>query len=173
MHRSRIVQTDRPHVQAPQNRLASWFKVNPKRRCPSIPDLDRSPTGAQAWVLHPRPRQLPPFLNNGVFHYKMRWNASIPNEFGQFGSHYLLVDPSHPDVQSFFTRQPTIIIDREGILGVCSTSSPSSLNIKPALRQSINRYWRLASPLEAHQNNLSFSPTQKINSGWFIEEPWE
>lgn len=115
----------------------------------------------------------PPFLNDGVFHYKMRWNASIPNEFGQFGSHSLLIDPSHPDVQSFFTRQPTIIIDREGILGVCSTSHPASLNIKHALRQSINRYWRLAPPLEAHHKNLELSPTPKINSGWFIEEPWE
>jgi|688.fasta_scaffold70145_2 hypothetical protein len=112
----------------------------------------------------------PPFLSDGVLNYKMRWNASISDSFEQFGSHFLLIDPQHTDVQSFFHRHPTLIIDHEGKLGLCSTSPPDSIKLKHTFSNSIARFWRLASPIEALEKQLSIEPTPQIASGWFVNE---
>jgi hypothetical protein len=150
--------------------------------------LDGSQTirdeGVQAfrvWSAIRRARQLgcqrldlggtPPFLLDGLFNYKMRWNSCLDTKRIAWGMHHLLFDPTHPEVQAFFSRQPMIIVDRMGELGICSTTSPKLHGIKPNILRSFKSWWRLVSPVEAADRRLPLEPMDRMPSGWFVEEP--
>ena len=163
-------------------------KVGAEYRLHKTGWLDGSQTlrdeGVQAfrvWSAIRRARQLgcqrldlggtPPFLLDGLFNYKMRWNSCLDTKRIAWGMHHLLFDPTHPEVQAFFSRQPMIIVDRMGELGICSSTSPKLHGIKPNILRSFKSWWRLVSPEQAADRRLPLGPTDRMPSGWFIEEP--
>jgi hypothetical protein len=113
----------------------------------------------------------PPFLLDGVFNYKMRWNACLNTKRLDWGMHHLLFDPTHPEVQAFFSRQPMIIVDRQGEFGICSNTHPKLHGIRPNILRSFKSRWRLVSPVEAADRRLPLEPTDRMPSGWFVEAP--
>lgn len=165
-------------------------KVGAEYRLHKTGWLDGSQTlrdeGVQAfrvWSAIRRARQLgcqrldlggtPPFLLDGLFNYKMRWNSCLDTKRIAWGMHHLLFDPTHPEVQAFFSRHPMIIVDRMGELGICSSTSPKLHGIKPNILRSFKSWWRLVSPEQAADRRLPLGPTDRMPSGWFVEEPIE
>ena len=64
-----------------------------------------------------------------------------------------------------------IIVDRLGELGICSSAHPRLYCISPTILRSFKTWWRLVSPEQAADRRLPVEPTDRMPSGWFIEEP--
>ncbi|MFZ4082321.1 MAG: hypothetical protein ACOYKN_13900 [Pirellula sp.] len=112
----------------------------------------------------------PPFLDDGVFNFKMRWNARLNQSRLTYGSHCLLIDPAHPKIQSFFASHPTIVYDRHNKLCILSAKKPSEVQLRPSILEGISSWWRLVCPEEAQERDLSKAPTQDMPSGWCVRE---
>ena len=112
----------------------------------------------------------PPFLDDGVFNFKMRWNARLNKSRLTYGSHYLLIDPAHPRIQSFFANHPTIVYDRHNNLCIMSANKPSEVQFRPSILEGVSSWWRLVSPEEAQERDLSKAPTDDMPTGWCIRE---
>ncbi len=111
-----------------------------------------------------------PLLDDGVFNYKMRWNAKVDPTRRIWGSHYLLIDPAHRSVQSFFQRHSMIVYDAENGMCVCSGARPEELKIRRGVLHRLSGWWRLASPQEAEERGLVKEPANGMPSGWFVRE---
>jgi len=111
-----------------------------------------------------------PLLDDGVFNYKMRWNAQLDPTRRIWGSHCLLIDPAHRSVQSFFQRHSMIVYDPENGMCVCSGARPEELKIRRGLLDRLSGWWRLASPREAEERGLAKEPVNGMPSGWFVRE---
>jgi hypothetical protein len=112
----------------------------------------------------------PPFLDDGVFNFKMRWNARLNQARLTYGNHYLLIDPAHPSIQSFFANHPTIVYDRHNKLCILSANKPSEVQFRLSILEGISSWWRLVSPGEAQDRDLSKAPTEDMPSGWCVRE---
>lgn len=113
----------------------------------------------------------PPFLDDGVFNYKMRWNAKLNSKRRIWGTHCLLLNPEHPVVQAFFQRHSMLVYDSENRMCVCSGNRPSELKIRKGILGELSGWWRLASPQEAKDRGLDKEPSNGMPSGWFVQEP--
>jgi len=112
----------------------------------------------------------PPFLDDGVFNYKMRWNARLNTERRIWGTHHLLLDPGNAAVQAFFQRHSMLVYDSENRLCVCSGKRPGELQITSGILDELSGWWRLASPQEAKDRCLDRKPSNGMPSGWFVPE---
>ena len=80
---------------------------------------------ARIWFAIQRARQLgcqflalggtPPFLNDGVFKFKLRWKPRLDLAGSRWGEHFLLMEPRHPDVQRFLADHPLLASDSQEI----------------------------------------------------------
>jgi hypothetical protein len=115
----------------------------------------------------------PPFLDDGVFNYKMRWNARLNTKRRTLGEHCLLMNPGHPAVQSFFQRHSMIVYDSVNRICFCSGHRPSNLKLCKGILDGISGWWRLVSPQEAKDRGLDKEPSNGMPSGWFVPEPFD
>lgn len=113
----------------------------------------------------------PPFLEDGVFQFKMRWNAELDPERTCWGNYNLLFSPGNSFVQRFFKYHSVIVRDRSGGFCICSGLPPQSVPLTPYILRGISTWWRLAGPEEAAALGLSVEPTALMPTGWFVEEP--
>jgi hypothetical protein len=88
------------------------------------PDLlRRRVLGALYWFTFVRARELglsqvkmggtPPYLEDGVFRFKTRWNATLDRKDTQFGEYSLLLDPAHPKATAFLALHSLLAFDEE------------------------------------------------------------
>jgi hypothetical protein len=115
----------------------------------------------------------PPLLDDGVFNYKMRWNARLNTQRRIWGTHHLLLDPGNTSVQAFFQRHSIIVYDPENRMCVCSGKRPEELKITSGILDGISGWWRLVSPQEAKDRGLDKEPSNGMPSGWFVPEPFD
>jgi hypothetical protein len=76
----------------------------------------------------------PPYLDDGVFRFKSRWNAELVPDRGNYGSYHLLIDPSHPDAIAFLSRCSMIIATPEQGFSVCSATPDQFAALPPRLK---------------------------------------
>jgi hypothetical protein len=73
----------------------------------------------------------PPFLDDGVFNFKMRWNARLNQSRLTYGSHCLLIDPAPPrSSRSLQAIPPSSTIGITNFV-FCQPKSPRRSNFDP------------------------------------------
>ena len=113
----------------------------------------------------------PPYLNDGVFRFKMRWNAELDPAGTVWGDYHLLFDPRHERTQEFFRRHAVLARDPAGRFFVCSAARPDEVEVFARIRKGISAWRRVVTPEEAARAGLHPGPTPHAPSGWFVEEP--
>lgn len=143
--------------------------------------LDLEADAAVIWFRCERARSLgctrvcfggtPPYLNDGVFRFKMRWNTELDPEATVWGDHLLLLDPRHGHVQDFLRHHAVIARDSAGRFVALSSSRPHEIPVSPRIRNGLAAWRRLLAPDEAVGSGLDHGPYGSSPSGWFVEEP--
>lgn len=84
----------------------------------------------------------PPYLEDGVFQYKMKWNAGLDREDTRYGMRHLILDPDHPAVRSLLARWSIIALDADDRFVVYSARAPEAVRLSDGIRQGLAAWYR-------------------------------
>lgn len=107
----------------------------------------------------------PPFLEDGVLRFKMKWNAELDLADTRFGFDHLLIDTGHPAARAFLSSRSVIALDAAGRFVVYSGRPMAEVNLSDALAKGISK-WMLAAPEESLSGPVKGPGT---TGGWKID----
>ncbi len=84
----------------------------------------------------------PPYLEDGVFQYKMKWNAELDREDTRYGMRHLVLDPDHPAVRSLLERWSIIALDSEDRFVVYSARGPDQVRVSDRVQRGLEAWYR-------------------------------
>jgi hypothetical protein len=136
-------------------------------------------TAALYWFSMQRARQLgfreiqlggtPPMLEAGVFQFKAKWNALLDRKGTVWGSHPLLIAPSHATAQRMLRHNSFVVLNRNDEFIVISGKAPGDVKLPAQTRSSISRWYQLRdTPVNvgAHEN----ADLPRDLRAWFRQE---
>ncbi len=83
----------------------------------------------------------PPYLEDGLFRYKAKWNASLDAFSPGFEVCHLLLDPAHPSARAMLAARSIIALSRDDQYVVYSGSHPESHKLSPLIRRGVARWY--------------------------------
>lgn len=85
---------------------------------------------------------VPPYLENGLFVYKSKWNGRLDFERSKVPAFRAEIDPSHAEVKRFFSKKSLIVKDlKKQNLCVISERNPGEVYLRSEVEKSIGS-WR-------------------------------
>ena len=121
-----------------------WLDGNPAL-------LQRGVLGALYWYTICRARSLgltrvrmggtPPYLENGTFQYKMKWNAYPDRTDTNFGEHGLLISPTHPGIKRLLENFSLITLGDDDRFAIFSDRKPDEVRVSPRVLKHIHAWF--------------------------------
>ena len=94
----------------------------------------------------------PPYLEDGLFRYKAKWNAALDAPNPAFNVFHLLLDPTHPSVRAMLMTRSIVALGSDDQFVVYSSKDPKSHKLSPMIKSGIARWYRPA----CHGERFSF-----------------
>lgn len=104
--------------------------------------------GAAYWFAMRRARELglgrvrlggtPPYLEDGLFKFKMKWNATLDHADTRFGEYLLLMDPGHPRVDALLRARSLITLDASDRFVIVGHNDPQATHLSDRMLSSIS-----------------------------------
>ena len=94
--------------------------------------------GAQRLVLGGSP----PYLEDGLFRYKAKWNAVLDAPNPAFNVYHILLDPGHPRVGKMLETRSILAIGADDRFEVYSNTDPNTQKLPSLLKAQIARWYR-------------------------------
>ncbi len=82
----------------------------------------------------------PPYLEDGVFQYKMKWNAELDREETRYGMRHLVLDPVHPAARRLLERWSIIALDPDDRFVVYSAHASGTVRLSERIRGGITAW---------------------------------
>lgn len=114
----------------------------------------------------------PPMLEAGLFQFKTKWNATLDPRETVWGSHPVLLEPSHANTQRMLRDHSLVVLAGEAEFIVISGKAPGDVRLPAATRSSIARWYRLRdTPVTAGEDENIDLPSDLRS--WFRREPMQ
>ena len=84
----------------------------------------------------------PPYLEDGLFRYKAKWNAVLDAPNPAFNVHHILLDPAHPSVGKMLETRSILAIGPDGRFEVYGNTDPKTQKLPTLLKAGIARWYR-------------------------------
>ena len=84
----------------------------------------------------------PPYLEDGLFRYKAKWNAVLDAPNSTFNVHYILLDPTHPSVGEMLETRSILALGADDKFEVYSKIDPKTQKLPTRLKAQIARWYR-------------------------------
>jgi predicted N-acetyltransferase YhbS len=112
----------------------------------------------------------PPYIEDGLFQFKSKWNAGLDVGEPDWGDHFLLLSPAHPAARRVLRERSFIVRSASNDFIVISGKHPDDVTMSTATARSIARWYRLRDEPadECDEDDLYLPPRLRA---WFRAVP--
>jgi hypothetical protein len=111
----------------------------------------------------------PPWLEDGLFQFKSKWNAALDRSASVWGEHHAWMTPSHATIAQMLAGHSIVIIDGNDGFAILSAKARSAVAMSPATSRSIGTWYRLAGNADAARAQANASLPAALRP-WFVRE---
>lgn len=155
----------RPQPQGYRVDHLGWLDGEPNR-------VDRAVPAALYWFAAKRARELglsrvrmggtPPYIEDGLFQFKTKWNATLDMADTKVGVNRLLLNPSHPNVRRWLKHRSLIAVDANDRFVAYSARHPEDVEMSDLVRKNFACWYKLAEPSEPTSTS-TFTRIEAVN----------